>query len=143
MELNNKEDIDPLVISSINTETKINDIRNNIVKKLRPTLVQLNEEGEPSLAIAQNRSIMLPTNISYLTIKMFICSLLVDETEDNGKKAIDMLGKVVKSSEDFSKKITAWNHSMIGKLESLRNKITKAHQIADGVSFDTINKAFS
>ncbi|VVC37186.1 Hypothetical protein CINCED_3A012310 [Cinara cedri] len=112
MELNNKEDIDPLVISSINTETKINNIRNNIVKKLRPTLIQLNEEGEPSLAIAQDR---------------------IEESEENGKKAIDMLGKVIKSSEDFSKKVTAWNHSMINKLESLRNKITKAHQIADGI----------
>jgi len=44
-----------------------------------------------------------------------------------------MLGKVVKTTEDFSKKVAAWNHSMIDKIEALRNKITKAHQIADGV----------
>lgn len=44
-----------------------------------------------------------------------------------------MLGKIVKTTEDFSKKVTAWNHSMIDKMEALRNKITKAHQIADGV----------
>lgn len=44
-----------------------------------------------------------------------------------------MLSKIVKTSEDFSKKVAAWNNSMIDKLEALRTKITKAHQIADGV----------
>jgi len=46
-----------------------------------------------------------------------------------------MLSRIVKTSEDFSKKVAAWNHSMNAKLEALRNKITKAHQIADGVSW--------
>lgn len=57
----------------------------------------------------------------------------VDEVEENGKKAIDMLSKIAKTSDDFSKKVAAWNSSMIDKIEALRNKITKAHQIADGV----------
>lgn len=56
MELNNREDIDPLVIASNNVETKIKNIQNNIDNKLRPILSQLNEEGEPSLSIAQDRS---------------------------------------------------------------------------------------
>jgi len=46
-----------------------------------------------------------------------------------------MLGKIYKTSNDLSKKVAAWNSSMIEKLENLRNKITKAHQIADGVSY--------
>lgn len=66
---------------------------------------------------------------------MFTFFFLVDEAEENGKKAIAMLDKAVKSSEDFNNKFTAWNHSMIDKLESLRDKITAAHQIADGVNF--------
>lgn len=45
-----------------------------------------------------------------------------------------MVNKIVKTSEDFSKKIAAWNDTMIDNLEALRNKITKAHQIADGVN---------
>lgn len=45
-----------------------------------------------------------------------------------------MLSRIVKTSEDFSKKVAAWNQSMNAKLDALRNKITKAHQIADGVS---------
>lgn len=45
-----------------------------------------------------------------------------------------MVGKIYKTSEDFSHKVASWNNSMIDKLETLRNKITKAHQIADGVS---------
>lgn len=57
MELNNKEDIDPLVTASKTIESKIKFIQNNIDKKLRPVLVQLNEEGEPSLTIAQDKSI--------------------------------------------------------------------------------------
>lgn len=61
-------------------------------------------------------------------------SYSVDETEENGKKVIDMLDRVVKSSEDFGKKIATWNNSMADELEILRNKITKARQIADGVS---------
>lgn len=56
MELNNREDVDPLVIASNNVETKIKNIQNNIDNKLRPILSQLNEEGEPSLLIAQDRS---------------------------------------------------------------------------------------
>lgn len=56
MELNNREDIDPLVIASNNVETKIKNIQDNIDNKLRPILSQLNEEGEPSLSIAQDRS---------------------------------------------------------------------------------------
>lgn len=56
MQLNNKDDVDPLLTSSTNVEAKINDIQNNISTKLRPTLVQLNQEGEPSLAIAQDKS---------------------------------------------------------------------------------------
>jgi len=59
MELNNKEDVDPLIKASINVENKINDIQDNIYKKLRPILVQLNEEGEPSLAINQHKSTLL------------------------------------------------------------------------------------
>lgn len=58
MELNNNEDIDPLVLASTDLETKINDIQNNIDKKLRPILTQLNEDGEPSLTIAQDKSII-------------------------------------------------------------------------------------
>lgn len=45
-----------------------------------------------------------------------------------------MANKIIKSSNDFSKKMTAWNNSMIDKLETLRNKIIKAHQIAAGVN---------
>jgi len=45
-----------------------------------------------------------------------------------------MLSRILKTSEDFSKKVAVFNHSMNAKLEALRNKITKAHQIADGVS---------
>lgn len=45
-----------------------------------------------------------------------------------------MVSKISKISEDFSKKIAAWNHSMIDKLDGLRDKIIKARQIADGVS---------
>lgn len=56
MELNNKDDVDPLVTSSINLENKINIIQEEINKKLRPSLIQLNQEGEPSLAIAQDKS---------------------------------------------------------------------------------------
>jgi hypothetical protein len=56
MELNNKEDVDPLVIETTNVETKINEIQGKIVKELRPILVQLNEEGEPSLTNTQDRS---------------------------------------------------------------------------------------
>lgn len=56
MELNNKEDIDPLVTTSKSVESKIKQIQNNIGKKLRPLLLQLNEEGEPSLTIAQDKS---------------------------------------------------------------------------------------
>lgn len=63
---------------------------------------------------------------------------LVDETEENSKIAIDMVNKITKSSEDFSKKMTAWNNSMISKLETLRNKIAKARQIADGVNNNKI-----
>ncbi|XP_025195973.1 laminin subunit alpha-1 [Melanaphis sacchari] len=112
MELNNREDVDPLIIASSNVETKIKNIQDNINNKLRPILTQLNEEGEPSLTIVQDR---------------------IDETEEHGKKAIDMLSRIVKTSEDFSKKVAAWNHSMNVKLDALRNKITKAHQIADGI----------
>lgn len=56
MELNNKEDIDPLVTTSKTIESKIKTIQNSIEKNLRPALVQLNEEGEPSLTIAQDKS---------------------------------------------------------------------------------------
>jgi len=63
-----------------------------------------------------------------------ILYFIVDETEEHGKKVIDMLSRIVKTSEDFTKKVAAWNHSMNAKLDALRNKITKAHQIADGVS---------
>lgn len=45
-----------------------------------------------------------------------------------------MLSKISKISEDFSQKVAAWNNSMIDKLDALRNKITKARQIADGVN---------
>lgn len=45
-----------------------------------------------------------------------------------------MVNKIAKSSEDFSKKMATWNNSMISKLDALRNKIAKAHQIADGVN---------
>lgn len=58
MELDSKEDVDPLVIASTNLETKINNIQENINEKLRPILTQLNKEGEPSLTIAQDRSII-------------------------------------------------------------------------------------
>jgi len=44
-----------------------------------------------------------------------------------------MVDKVFKTSEEFSKKIVSWNDSIVNKMEALRNKITKAHQIADGV----------
>lgn len=63
MELNNKEDVDPLVTSSTNVEAKINDIQANINTKLRPILHQLNQEGEPNLAIAQDKSMQLIINI--------------------------------------------------------------------------------
>lgn len=56
MELNNKEDVDPLVIETTNVETKMNDIQGKVIKELRPILVQLNEEGEPSLTNAQDKS---------------------------------------------------------------------------------------
>lgn len=56
MELNNKEDIDPLLVSSTDIKTKVQDIYNNIDKKLRPILSQLNEDGEPTLTLAQDRS---------------------------------------------------------------------------------------
>lgn len=62
MKLNNKDDIDPLVTLAINVETKINDIQDNIHKKLRPTLIQLNQEGEPSLAKAQDKSMRSTKN---------------------------------------------------------------------------------
>lgn len=62
MKLNNKDDIDPLVTLAINVDTKINDIQDNIQKKLRPTLVQLNEEGEPILAKAQEKSMKSTKN---------------------------------------------------------------------------------
>lgn len=56
MELDNKEDVDPLVLASSDLEGKINDVQNDIDKKLRPILAQLNEDGEPSLTIAQDKS---------------------------------------------------------------------------------------
>lgn len=56
MELNNKEDIDPLLVSTTDIKTKVQDIYNNIDKKLRPILSQLNEDGEPTLTLAQDRS---------------------------------------------------------------------------------------
>lgn len=58
IELNNKETVDPLVIASTNLATKINSVQNNINEKLRTILVQLNKEGEPSLTIAQDKSII-------------------------------------------------------------------------------------
>jgi hypothetical protein len=63
MELNNREDVDPLVIASSNVETKIKNIQDNIDNKLRPILVQLNEEGEPSLTIAQDKSMISKNNV--------------------------------------------------------------------------------
>lgn len=59
MELNNKEDIDPILTTSKTIESKVKNIQNNIEKNLRPALVQLNEEGEPSLTIAQDKSIVI------------------------------------------------------------------------------------
>lgn len=56
IELNNKEDIDPLLVSATNVKAKVKDIYNNIDTKLRPILSQLNEEGEPTLTIAQDKS---------------------------------------------------------------------------------------
>lgn len=70
MELNNKEDVDPLVIASNNVETKIKDIQDNIDNKLRPVLAQLNEEGEPSLTIAQDRSIISTADVFNLTVNI-------------------------------------------------------------------------
>lgn len=70
MELNNKEDVDPLIIASSNVETKIKNIQDNIDNKLRPVLAQLNEEGEPSLTIAQDRSIISTTYIFNLIVKI-------------------------------------------------------------------------
>lgn len=58
MELDIKEEVDPLVVSLTDVETKINEIQNDIDDKLRPTLVLLNEEGEPSLTKAQERSMI-------------------------------------------------------------------------------------
>lgn len=57
MELNNNEDIDTLVMSASNVETKIKNIQDNINTKLRPVLNQLNKEVEPSLTLAQDKSI--------------------------------------------------------------------------------------
>lgn len=78
MELNNKEDVDPLVLASTNLETKINDIHNNINKKLRPILTQLNEDGEPILTNAQDKSIIFVfskhININYLNNIFLFCS---------------------------------------------------------------------
>lgn len=74
MELNNKEDVDPLVIETTSVETKINDIQGRIVKELRPTLVQLNEDGEPNLTNAQERStinVYHKFNLIGYKIKMF------------------------------------------------------------------------
>lgn len=62
IELNNNEDIDPLVTSAFNVETKIKNIQDNINTKLRPILVQLNKEGEPSLTITQDRSMYYADN---------------------------------------------------------------------------------
>ncbi|XP_050425592.1 laminin subunit alpha-1 isoform X2 [Adelges cooleyi] len=119
IELNSKEDVDPLMNTLANVETKINEIQNNIDNRLRPVLLQLNEEGEPSLTIAQDK---------------------IDETEENGKKVLDVLDKVVKSTEEFGKKLASWNDTIAGKLEALRNKITEAHQIADGIRISVTGK---
>jgi len=70
MELNNKEDVDQLVITSSNVETKIKNIQDNIDNKLRPILAQLNEEGEPSLIIAQDKSIVSNTSVFNSIIKI-------------------------------------------------------------------------
>lgn len=70
MELNNKEDVDQLVIASSNVETKIKNIQDNIDNKLRPVLAQLNEEGEPSLTIAQDRSMISTICVFNLIIKI-------------------------------------------------------------------------
>lgn len=59
MELNNNENIDTLVLSASNVETKIKNIQDDINTKLRPLLNQLNKEVEPSLTINQDRSITL------------------------------------------------------------------------------------
>lgn len=64
----------------------------------------------------------------------FVFVPLVDETEENGKKAIDMVDKVLEKTKEIGKKISSWNNTMIEKMRSLRDKITKARQIADGVS---------
>lgn len=75
MELNNKDDVDPLVTSSIILENKINTIQEEINKKLRPSLIQLNQEGEPSLAIAQDKSMrstaIIDTCLSVVTVYVF------------------------------------------------------------------------
>lgn len=54
-----REDVDPLVESLSNVEIKVNEVQYNIDSRLRPTLFQLNGEGEPSLTTAQNKSNLL------------------------------------------------------------------------------------
>lgn len=63
MELNNKEDVDPLLLSTINVENTIRDVQNDIEKKLRPILLKLNEEGEPSLTNVPDKSIIFTLNV--------------------------------------------------------------------------------
>lgn len=63
LELNNKEDVDPLLLSTINVENTIRVVQNDIEKKLRPILVKLNDEGEPRLTNVQDKSIIFKLNI--------------------------------------------------------------------------------
>lgn len=59
--------------------------------------------------------------------------IIVDESQANSKKAQDIVDRMTFSLNKQAKKFSEWNDTIANKLELLRNKITQAHHIANGV----------
>uniref|UniRef100_T1HX12 Laminin subunit alpha-2 n=1 Tax=Rhodnius prolixus TaxID=13249 RepID=T1HX12_RHOPR len=103
---------DKLIEMSEEVQDDIVSLSHNITKKLQPWITQLEVDSELSLSTARE---------------------LIDESQANSKKAQDIVDRMTFSLNKQAKKFSEWNDTIANKLELLRNKITQAHHIANGI----------
>ncbi|XP_066906769.1 laminin subunit alpha-1 [Halyomorpha halys] len=86
-------------------------LSHNISTDLRARVKQLENDGEISLNTGD----------------------IIDEVQSNIKKAHDMVKKMTFGLNEQTKLFSEWNDTISDKLETLRNKITQAHHVTNGI----------